>query len=444
MSAAPRPDAPMTHYRWGVVALLFFAITINYIDRAVLGVLKPLLDQELGWDQKDYGWMVTAFQATYAAGYLLAGRLVDRVGVRLGLLLAVSAWSVAAMAHALARSVLGFSTARAALGLAEGACFPAAIKAITEWFPKEQRALATGIFNAGSPVGAILCPLVVPWLALHWGWQGAFVATGAVGFVWVAAWGWLYQSPERHRRVSAAELAYIRKDPPESAVKIPWLELLRHRQTWAFMSGMMASAPVWWFYIFWTPDFLNKRFDLNLTQSSLPLMMIFFVSSFGGIAGGWLSSTLLRRGWTVNAARKTALLVCALCVLPVFATPLMPTVWPAVALVTLAAAAHCGYAANLFTLVSDTVPRQAVASVVGIGGMAGSLAGMGFAQVVSRVLHLTHNNYLVPFCLAASVYLLALLLIHLLLPRLEPMALSKVLNRGADELPAVATPGAKR
>ena len=226
-------------------------------------------------------------------------------------------------------------------------------------------------------------------------------------------------------------------------MKIPWLELLRHRQTWAFMSGMMASAPVWWFYIFWTPDFLNKRFDLNLTQSSLPLMMIFFVSSFGGIAGGWLSSTLLRRGWTVNAARKTALLVCALCVLPVFATPLMPTVWPAVALVALAAAAHCGYAANLFTLVSDTVPRQAVASVVGIGGMAGSLAGMGFAQVVSRVLHLTHNNYLVPFCLAASVYLLALLLIHLLLPRLEPMALNKVLNRGADELPAVATPGAK-
>jgi ACS family hexuronate transporter-like MFS transporter len=429
----------MTHYRWVVVGLLFFAITINYIDRAVLGVLKPLLDRELGWDQKDYGWMVTAFQATYAVGYLLAGRLVDRLGVRLGLWLAVSAWSVAAMAHALARTVLGFSTARASLGLAEGACFPAAIKAITEWFPKEQRALATGLFNAGSPVGAILCPLVVPWLALHWGWQGAFVATGAVGFVWVAVWGWLYQSPERHRRVSAAELAYIRQDPPESAVKIPWLDLLRHRQTWAFMSGMMASAPVWWFYIFWTPDFLNKRFELNLTQSSLPLMMIFFVSSFGGIAGGWLSSTLLRRGWTVNAARKTALLVCALCVLPVFATPLMPTVWPAVALVTLAAAAHCGYAANLFTLVSDTVPRQAVASVVGIGGMAGSLAGMGFAQVVSRVLHFTHNNYLVPFCLAASVYLLALLVIHLLLPRLEPMALSPGLHRGAAERPASGT-----
>jgi MFS transporter, ACS family, hexuronate transporter len=429
----------MTHYRWGVVALLFFAVTVNYIDRAVLGVLKPLLDQELGWDQKDFGWMVTAFQATYAAGYLLAGRLMDRIGVRLGLTLAVSAWSFAAMAHGLARSVLGFSTARSMLGLAEGACFPAAIKAVTEWFPKEQRALATGIFNAGSPVGAILCPLAVPWLAGRWGWQSAFVATGAVGFVWVALWGWLYQSPDQHARVSPEELAYIHKDPPESTVKIPWLELLRHRQTWAFLLGMMASAPVWWFFIFWTPDFLNKRFGLNLTQSSLPLMIIFFVSSFGGIAGGWLSSALLRRGWSVNAARKTALLVCALCVLPVFATPLQAGLWPAVALVTLAAAAHCGYAANLYTLVSDTVPRQAVGSVVGIGGMAGSVAGMFLAQVVSRVLDFTHNNYLVPFCLAASTYSLALILIHLLLPRLETMPLERVLPPD----PVGATPGSK-
>ena len=429
----------MTHYRWGVVALLFFAVTVNYVDRAVLGVLKPLLDQELGWDQKDFGWMVTAFQATYAAGYLLAGRLMDRIGVRVGLTLAVSAWSVAAMAHGLARSVLGFSAARSLLGLAEGACFPAAIKAVTEWFPKEQRALATGIFNAGSPVGAILCPLAVPWLAGRWGWQSAFVATGAVGFVWVALWGWLYQSPDQHARVSPEELAYIRKDPPESSVNIPWLELLRHRQTWAFLLGMMASAPVWWFFIFWTPDFLNKRFGLNLTQSSLPLMIIFFVSSFGGIAGGWLSSALLRRGWSVNAARKTALLVCALCVLPVFATPLQAGLWPAVALVTLAAAAHCGYAANLYTLVSDTVPRQAVGSVVGIGGMAGSVAGMFFAQVVSRVLDFTHNNYLVPFCLAASTYSLALILIHLLLPRLETMPLERVLQPG----PAGARPGSK-
>lgn len=411
----------MTGYRWVVVVLLFFAVTVNYIDRAVLGVLKPLLDKEFGWSQIDYGWMVTAFQASYAAGYLLGGRLIDRIGVRAGFLFTVSLWSVAAMFHAAARSVVGFSVARSCLGLAEGGCFPGAIKAVADWFPKEQRALATGLFNAGSNVGAITCPLVVPWMAAHWGWQGAFIATGAVGFVWVVAWALLYQSPDKHPRVSAAELAYIRQDPVEPEVRIPWLELLHHRQVWAFMIGMMASAPVWWFYIFWIPDFLNKRFALDLTQSSLPLMTIFLVAGFGGIAGGWLSSALMKRGWTANAARKTALLVCSICVLPVFATPLMPSVWPAVVLVTLAAAAHCGYAANLYTLVSDTIPRQAVSSVVGLGGMAGSVAGMFFAQIVSRILDFTHNNYLVPFGLCATVYLLALGFIHLLMPRLEPM-----------------------
>lgn len=418
----------MTQYRWLVVALLFFAVTINYIDRAVLGVLKPLLDEELGWNQKDYGWMVTAFQAAYATGYVLAGRLFDRVGVRAGMLLAVTLWSVAAMAHAVVRSVVGFSVVRSVLGLAEGGCFPAAIKAVAEWFPKEQRALATGIFNAGSPVGAILCPMIVPWLAERWGWQGAFVFTGAVGFILVGLWAWLYQAPEKHAHISVAELAYIRDDQPEPNAAVPWIQLIGRRQTWAFMLGMMASSPVWWFYIFWIPDFLNKRFELNLTQSSLPLMVIFFVSSLGGIAGGWLSSKLLRRGWTVNRARKTALLVCALCVVPVFATPLVPNVWWAVVLVSLAAAAHCGYAANLFTLVSDTVPKIAVSSVVGIGGMAGSIAGMAFAQVVSRILYFSNNNYFIPFLLAASTYLLALGMIHLLLPRLEVMSLKDTIR----------------
>src|SRR5512137_2221535 len=237
MNRASARDSAMTHYRWIVLGLLFLVVTVNYIDRAVLGVLKPLLDKELGWTQKDYGWMVTAFQASYAMGYLLAGRLFDRIGVRLGFLLAVTLWSLAAVAHAAARSVLSFSVARSCLGLAEGGCFPGAIKAVTDWFPKEQRAFATGLFNAGSNIGAISCPMVVPWLAVNWGWQGAFIATGAVGFLWVAAWARLYQSPDKHPRVSAAELAYIRQDPVEPAVKIPWLELLRHRQVWAFMSG---------------------------------------------------------------------------------------------------------------------------------------------------------------------------------------------------------------
>ena len=407
----------MTGYRWTICGLLFFATTVNYIDRAVLGVLKPLLDRELGWSQIDYGHMVTAFQLTYAVGYVTGGRLMDRLGVRLGFPLAVTVWSFAAIAHAAARSVFGFSAARAVLGLAEGGGFPAAIKTITDWFPKEQRAYATGWLNAGSNVGAIACPLLVPWLAACWGWQGAFIATGAVGFVWVALWWWLYDAPERHPRVSAAELAYIRKDPPDEVAPIPWLDLLRRRPTWAFMVGMAASSPIWWFYIYWIPDFLNKRFGLNLTQSSVPLMLIFFGSSFGGIGGGWMSSALIKRGWSVPAARKASLLACALCVLPVGATPFLDNVWVAVLLVGIAAAAHCGFAANLFTLVSDTVPRQAVSSVVGIGGMAGSLAGMVFAQVLSRILHLTNNNYLVPFAYASLVYVAAVGVVHWLLPR---------------------------
>ena len=420
------PDmAARTNIRWVICTLLFFATTVNYVDRAVLGILKKTLDESLHWTQVDYGNVVTAFQIMYALGYLFAGRLIDRIGTRSGFSLAVGLWSLAAMAHAAVRTVLGFGIARAGLGLAEGGSFPAAIKTIAEWFPKEQRALATGIFNAGSNVGAITCPLVVPWLAARWGWQGAFFATGSFGFVWLLFWLWLYRTPDHHPRVNAAELAYIRRDPPDPSAHIPWLELLRHRQTWAFMIGMAASSPIWWFYIYWIPDFLSVHFQLNLHGTQLPLMAIFFISSFGGIGGGWLSSRLLRRGWSLNAARKTALLVCSLCVVPVFLTPLVHSLWLAVGLVALAAAAHCGFAANLFTLVSDTVPRKAVSSVTGIGGMAGAIAGMVFAQVISHHLDATGNNYIVPFIIAASAYLLALGLMHLLLPHLEPMPLKE-------------------
>jgi MFS transporter, ACS family, hexuronate transporter len=410
-------------YRWGVLILLFLATTINYVDRAVLGVLKPLLEVELGWTQVDYGWIVTAFQITYALGYLSAGRLLDRIGVRLGYLISVILWSLAAMAHAAVRTVGGFCAARAGLGFAEGGNFPAAIKAVAEWFPKEERAFATGLFNGGSNVGAVVCPLVVPWLAGRWGWQAAFVATGALGFAWVLLWAIMYRAPEEHPRVSPAELAHIRKDPPDPPAEVAWLDLLRHRQTWAMVVGMAASSPVWWFYIYWIPDFLNKQYHISLTESSAPLIAIFLIADVGGIAGGWLSSKLIKLGWSVNRARKTTLLVCALCVVPVFMTPFTGHLWLSVALVALAAAAHCGFAANLFTLVSDTVPRKAVSSVVGIGGMAGAVAGMFSAQLIGHVLDYTNNNYRAPFAVASCVYVLAVAIIHGLLPRMEPMEL---------------------
>jgi MFS transporter, ACS family, hexuronate transporter len=416
-------DSHMTRFRWVICSLLFFATALNYIDRAILGILKPTMERDLGWSQVDYGWMVTAFQVTYALGYAVAGGLIDRFGIRLGYFLSVVVWSIAAMAHGGVQSILGFSVARGALGFAEGGSFPAAIKTVAEWHPKEERAFATGLFNAGSNIGAVACPLVAVGLAAAWGWRSAFIVTGAVGFVWVFFWLWLYRTPETHRSVSAGELAYIRKDPPDLGVRVPWLSLLACRQTWAFVVGMAASSPIWWFYIYWTPDFLDKRYHLDLTQSSVPLMLVFLAASLGGVGGGWLSSKLLKSGRSVNAARKTAFLICALCVVPVYATPLVREVWAAMALVSLAAAAHCGFAANLFTLVSDTMPREVVSSVVGIGGMAAAFSGMVFAQLVSRILQLTNNNYAVPFAVASLSYLTAVIIMHILLPHMEQMKL---------------------
>ncbi len=425
-----------THVRWTICGLLFFATTINYIDRAVFGILGPMLGEEFKWSEIEYSRMIMAFQLTYAIGYVFSGRLLDLIGVRIGFLLIVGAWSAAAVAHGfvqfvphdlrwtfgdglvLAVPVIAFGAARAALGLAEGGGFPAAVKTVAEWFPKEQRALATGIFNAGSNAGAISCPLLVPLLVERWGWPGAFYATGAVGFVWLLAWWWWYRSAEEHPGVSPAELAYIRKDPPDSGLRIPWLQLFGYRQTWAFMAGMAASAPIWWFYIFWGPKFLKTQFDIDLAGSSLPLAMIFLGASFGGIGGGWLSSALIRRGWSVMVSRKVALLVCALCAVPVLATPMVGNVWLAVLLIGLAAAAHCGYAANLFTFVSDTMPRQAVGSVVGIGGMTSALVAILFAELTGRVLQ-AGSGYQLLFTIASTAYLVALLLMHLLVPRMK-------------------------
>ncbi len=413
-------------YRWVICALLFFATTINYVDRQVLGLLKTTLQGELGWNEIDYSNVAFAFTTAYAIGLVLIGRLMDWLGTRKGFSLAIIFWSLAAMGHAFVQSVMGFSAARFALGLGEAGNFPAAVKTVAEWFPKKERALATGLFNSGSNIGAIVTPLVVPWITVAYGWRAAFIATGALGFVWLIFWLLLYRRPEEHPRLSRAELAYIRSDPAEATTKIAWARLIPHRQTWAFAMGKFITDPVWWFYLFWLPDFLGKTYKLDLKNIGLPLIVIFIMADIGSIAGGWLSSAFIKRGWTINAGRKTAMLICALSVVPIVFAAKAANLWVAVALIGLATAAHQGWSANLFTLTSDMFPRRAVGSVVGIGGMAGAIGGMLIAKVAGYLLEWT-GSYVPLFSFAASAYLVALVVIHLLVPRLETANVGDVL-----------------
>ncbi len=367
-------------------------------------------------DEVAYGHIVFWFQAAYAAGYLFAGRLNDILSVKRGYALSVFVWSLAAVAHSVVRSVTGFSIARVGLGLAEGGNFPAAIRTISEWFPQKERALATGIFNAGSNVGVMVSALMVPWITLKYGWPMAFLATGVLGFIWLVPWLMMYQQPDNHLKVSASELAYIQSDPKDTSEPIPWLGLLRFRATWAFAVGMALSSPIWWFYLFWVPGFLFDHYKIDLKNIGPPLIIVYLIADFGSIAGGWLSSHLIKSGRTVNFARKTALLACALCVIPVVFASQVTNQWVSVCLIGLAAAAHQGWSANLYTLVSDSVPRKAVSSVIGIGGMSGAIAGLFFAEFVGHVLAWTHNNYLILYIIAPTAYLLAFTIIHLLLP----------------------------
>jgi ACS family hexuronate transporter-like MFS transporter len=426
--APEAPDAPETPlgppprfgYRWTICALLFAATTINYIDRQVLGILAPILEGELGWSETVYANIITWFTVAYAVGFLGMGRLLDRVGVRTGYAFAVVAWSIAAMGHALARTAAGFSVARAFLGLGEAGNFPAAVKATAEWFPRRERALATGIFNGGSNVGAIVAPLMVPLLTARFGWKGAFVGTGALGLVWLVFWLALYRGPDAHPRVSAAELAHIRSDPPEPTEHIPWLTLLGYRQTWAFFLGKFLTDPIWWFYLYWLPKFLDARWDVQLAAVAAPLVVIYLVADVGSVGGGWLSSALIRRGWSVNAGRKTAMLAAALAIVPTMFAPSAPSLWAAVAIVSVAAAAHQWWSCNLFTTASDMFPRRAVASVVGIGGFAGAIGGILFQQATGRILQATGSNYTIIFTVCGLAYVTALAAMHLLVPRLEP------------------------
>ncbi len=424
------PRARASRYRWVICGLLFFATTINYVDRGVLGVLAPQLQETIGWTDTQYGDINAAFSLAYALGFLLMGRIIDLVGTRIGYAIALVVWSLAAASHALARTPFGFGLARFALGLGEAGNFPAAIKTTAEWFPRRERAFATGIFNGGSNVGAVLAPLLVPAIALRWGWQAAFVATGLIGLIWVAFWLPLYDRPERHPRVSAGELAWIRSDPPEPSGRISWMRLLPYRQTWAFAVGKFLTDAIWWFYLFWTPKFLFDRFDVDLKRVGPPMIAIYLLADIGSIGGGWLSSTLLQRGWSTNAARKTALLLCAFCVVPVSMASEVSSMWAAVGLIGLAAAAHQGFSANLFTLASDMFPRRAVGSVVGIGGMAGAVGGILMQAASGRIREST-GSYQTMFIIAGSAYVLSVLAIHLLAPRLEPAALD--VDRSIEE-----------
>ncbi|MBC7797752.1 MAG: MFS transporter [Pyrinomonadaceae bacterium] len=422
-----RIETRVGYYRWTICALLFFATTINYIDRQVLGILATddAFKTQIGWNEAEYGYVNTAFQAAYAIGLLVVGGLMDKFGTRKGFSVAIVFWSIAAMCHAFARSAFGFGVARFALGLGEAGNFPAAIKTTAEWFPKKERAFATGIFNSGSNVGAILAPLIVPFIAVNYGWQWAFVITGALGFIWLGFWLAIYRKPEEHPKLTKAELAYIQSDAEESLTKIPWLRLIPHRQTWAFASGKFLTDPIWWVYLFWLPKFLNTNYNLNITQLGLPLIVIYVIADFGSIGGGWFSSYLIKRGWSVNAARKTAMLICAIAVVPIVFASQASNLWVAVTLIGIAAAAHQGWSANMFTLASDMFPRRAVGSVVGIGGMAGSIGGMLIASTVGLILQYT-GSYFSIFIIAGSAYLVALLVIHLLAPNLEPANVDSV------------------
>jgi len=411
--AASGGEAPerVSSYRWTICALLFVATTINYIDRQVLGILAPTLQRALNWTEADYGDIVSWFSFAYAFGFLVAGRVIDWIGVRRGLGAAVVAWSAAAVGHAFARTVTGFSLARAALGVSESAIFPGSIKAVAEWFPQRERALATGIFNAGTNTGAILTPLLVPWIALKWGWQWAFVATGGLGILWLLIWIPLYRDADRQsgdRVVSQ---------------RVRWTKLFGHRQTWAFIVGKLMADPVWWFYLYWLPKFLDAKYGVKLAQVAAPIIVVYLIADIGSVGGGWTSSALIKRGWTVNRARKATMLAMALLIVPTTLASRAPSMWTAVLIVGVAAAAHQAWSANMYTLASDMFPKFAVGSVVGIGSFAGAMGGVVFQRVTGRVLQANGSDYTPIFVVCGLAYVTAWLIIHLLAPRLEPARL---------------------
>jgi len=417
MSAEAAP-ARVGRYRWMICALLFSATAINYIDRQTIGVLKPTLQAELKWTESSYADIVFWFQCAYAIGYLAFGPIIDRIGARLGYAVAFSVWTLSHIAHGFVHTITQFALVRFTLGLGESGGFPSSLKAVSEWFPQKERALAVGVFNAGSNIGAIITPLVVPAITLAWGWRAAFIATGLATFVWLIAWLALYRSPSVHKKVSADELAYIQSgEAPTTATSISWLKLLRLRETWAYALGKFLTDPIWWLYLFWLPDFLSKRYSLDLKSFGPPLVAIYLLSDVGSVVGGWGSSRLMKAGRTANAARKITMLVCAFAVIPIVVAQFVSQLWVAVAIIGLATAAHQAWSANLMTLPSDMFPRVAVGSVVGIGGMAGAVGGMLMSKYNGYILDV-FGSYQPIFALAGGAYIAGIAVIHTLSPRL--------------------------
>ena len=422
-------------YRWTICALVFFATTVNYLDRAVISLLKPYIATAFGWnavqEAANYSNIEIAFKAAYALGMLFAGRVIDKLGTRIGYTLATGLWSIAAVCHALATGTAGFGIARIFLGITEAGNFPAAIKATAEWFPKKERALATGIFNSGSNIGAIIAPLTVPLIAESWGWQWAFILTGAIGFIWLILWFIYYEVPAKQAKLSQAEFDYIHSDKDENGVnkeKISWFKLLGFKQTWAFAIGKFITDPIWWFYLFWLPDFLKKQYHLTSKELMWPVAIVYIISSFGSIGGGWLPMKLINKNMPVFKARKTSMLIYAFCVIPIVFAQMLGSInmWLAVMVIGLAAAAHQAWSANIFTTVSDMFPKKATASVTGIGGMFGGIGGILLSLLVQKRMFVYYESigqiqtgYYIMFFICGASYLTAWLIMHFLVPRMQ-------------------------
>ncbi|MEO9022838.1 MAG: MFS transporter [Ginsengibacter sp.] len=441
-SAVENINEKVGKYRWTICTLLFFATTINYLDRSVISLLKNDLELKFNWTESDYSDIVIAFQLSYAIGMLMAGRFIDKVGTKIGYAVSLALWSFASMGHALVKSTVGFLIARSALGISEAGNFPAAIKTTAEWFPKKERALATGIFNSGANIGAILAPLTVPFIVVKWGWQEAFVFTGAFGLIWLVFWFIFYEIPAKQKRLSRKEFDYIHSDLDEAENKpgsigltsdveiskrVPWIKLLKYNQTWAFIMGKFLTDPIWWFYLFWLPAFLTAQYGIEGTGIALPVALVYTMSTVGSIWGGWLPMYFIKKDWPVFRARKISMLIYAFMVLPVVFAQYLGSMnmWLAVFIIGIATAAHQAWSANIFTTVSDMFPKKTVASVTGMGGMAGALGGILIAFLAGKLfdhfkgLGNIDTGYYIMFIICGVAYLLAWVVMHILAPKMK-------------------------